>query len=97
MQPWLWLPSKIAHDLSPYALACYAAFWGEEKTPVWNPFQFQNIIFNAAAVSVVIVLHKLFILSRGLQVVQQPFWQRPVYMLRLLFFHMISKMRYASM
>jgi len=46
MQPWLWLPPKIAHDLSPYGLELYAALFGSDQTPVWKPFQFKNIFFK---------------------------------------------------
>lgn len=45
-KPWLFLPSKLAHDLSPYGLELYSLFRGSDTTPVWNPYQFKNIIFK---------------------------------------------------
>lgn len=45
-KPWLFLPSKLAHDLSPYGLELYSLLKGSETTPVWNPFSFKNIIFK---------------------------------------------------
>ncbi len=46
MQPWLWIPPQLAHDLSPYGLEAYAALRGSDQTPVWKPFQFKNLFFK---------------------------------------------------
>ena len=45
-RPWLFLPAKLAHDLSPYGLELYATFKGFQDTPVWNPFSFKNLHFK---------------------------------------------------
>lgn len=45
-RPWLYLPPKLAHDLSPYGLELYSFLKGSDTTPVWNPFSFKNIIFK---------------------------------------------------
>lgn len=45
-RPWLFLPSKLAHDLSPYGLEAYSLLMGSETTPVWNPYSFQNLFFK---------------------------------------------------
>lgn len=45
-KPWLFLPSKLAHDLAPYGLELYSLLKGSDTTPVWNPFSFKNIIFK---------------------------------------------------
>lgn len=45
MKPWLWLPPKLAHDVSPLAIDFYSHFFNE-KTPVWNSFSWNGIIFK---------------------------------------------------
>lgn len=45
-RPWLFLPSKLAHDLSPYGLELYSLIKGSDITPVWDPFTFKNIVFK---------------------------------------------------
>lgn len=45
-RPWLFLPSRVAHDLSPYGLELYSLLMGSDTTPVWNPFTFKNILFK---------------------------------------------------
>lgn len=46
VRPWLYLPAKLAHDLSPYGLELYASIKGFQDTPVWNPFSFKNLHFK---------------------------------------------------
>ncbi len=45
MKPWLLLPPKLAHDLSPVALRIYSLF-RHGPTPAWKPFVWKNIIFK---------------------------------------------------
>lgn len=45
LKPWLWLPPKIAHDLSPLAIELYSSF-AKEETPNWSPFKWRNIEFK---------------------------------------------------
>jgi dihydroorotate dehydrogenase len=45
MKPWLWLPPKIAHDLSPLGVQLYS--WTQQKrTPEWSSFFWRNIEFK---------------------------------------------------
>ena len=45
-KPWLYLPAKWAHDLSPYGLEIFAAIKGLNQTPVWKPFSYKNLHFK---------------------------------------------------
>jgi dihydroorotate dehydrogenase len=45
-KPWLFLPSKLAHDLSPYGLELYSLLKGSDTTPVWNPYSFKGLVFK---------------------------------------------------
>lgn len=45
VKPWLWIPPKWAHDLSPYFLDFYAQFF-QENTPAWSPFTWNGIVFK---------------------------------------------------
>ena len=45
IKPWLWLPPKLAHDLSPLAIEFYSSFL-EDKTPVWDSFTWRHIEFK---------------------------------------------------
>ncbi len=45
MKPWLWLPAKLAHDLSPLAIDFYSQFFSE-RTPVWGSFVWKEIVFK---------------------------------------------------
>lgn len=45
MKPWLWLPPKLAHDLSPLGIELFSLFQ-EARTPEWRSFSFQNIHFK---------------------------------------------------
>lgn len=44
-KPWLWLPPKIAHDLSPLAVHLYSLSQ-MKKTPEWGSFSWRNIHFK---------------------------------------------------
>jgi dihydroorotate dehydrogenase len=46
MKPWLWIPAKWAHDLSPLGIQIYSKIFGQSKTPIWNPFQFKQLVFK---------------------------------------------------
>jgi dihydroorotate dehydrogenase len=46
MKPWLWIPAKLAHDLSPYAIELYSKIFGSTKTPVWSAFNYNNLVFK---------------------------------------------------
>ncbi len=46
MKPWLWIPAKWAHDLSPLGILIYSKLFGQPKTPVWNSFGYKNLIFK---------------------------------------------------
>jgi dihydroorotate dehydrogenase len=46
LKPWLWIPAKLAHDLSPYAIEFYSKIFGSTKTPVWSPFNYKNLVFK---------------------------------------------------
>jgi dihydroorotate dehydrogenase len=45
MKPWLWLPPKLAHDLSPFALELYSLLH-QERTPTWGSISWKEIIFK---------------------------------------------------
>ena len=48
MKPWLWIPPKLAHDLSPVALQLYSAFlkgFDDQTIPVWQPLNWRNLVF----------------------------------------------------
>jgi dihydroorotate dehydrogenase len=45
MKPWLWLPPKLAHDLSPLAVQ-FLSLLQQKKTPEWKPFSWKNIHFK---------------------------------------------------
>lgn len=45
MKPWLWLPPKLAHDLSPLALEVFSQFY-DKRTPTWSSFVWKNILFK---------------------------------------------------
>lgn len=45
MKPWLWLPPKLAHDLSPLAVQLYS-LTQEKRTPQWSSFFWKNIEFK---------------------------------------------------
>ncbi len=45
MKPWLWLPPKLAHDLSPIAIDLYSLFFNSQ-TPEWRSFKWNNLHFN---------------------------------------------------
>ena len=48
IKPWLWLPPKLAHDLSPLAVELYSLFQKNKTplTPLWQPFSWKNIHFK---------------------------------------------------
>jgi dihydroorotate dehydrogenase len=46
LKPWFWLPAKLAHDLSPYAIEIYSKIFGKSKTPTWDPLTYKNLIFK---------------------------------------------------
>lgn len=45
LKPWLWLPPKLAHDLSPIAVEVYSMLF-DKRTPDWSSFSFQSIKFE---------------------------------------------------
>jgi dihydroorotate dehydrogenase len=45
LKPWLWLPPKLAHDLSPLAIELYSLFQ-EKRTPQWSSFSWQGLEFK---------------------------------------------------
>lgn len=45
MKPWLWLPPKLAHDLSPFAVQAYSQFF-KKGTPEWSSFTWKNMHFK---------------------------------------------------
>ena len=45
MKPWLLLPPKLAHDLSPLALQIYSLIQ-QGPTPAWKSFVWKNIVFK---------------------------------------------------
>ncbi|MBC7742664.1 MAG: quinone-dependent dihydroorotate dehydrogenase [Bdellovibrionaceae bacterium] len=45
MKPWLWLPPKLAHDFSPWAIDLYSLFQSE-IIPTWNSFTWKNLVFK---------------------------------------------------
>jgi dihydroorotate dehydrogenase len=46
LKPWLWLPPKLAHDLSPLAVELYALLSREKRTPEWGSFFWRGIEFK---------------------------------------------------
>lgn len=44
-KPWLWLPTKFAHDLSPYALSLLSKVTSPQK-PVWQSFRWRGLEFK---------------------------------------------------
>lgn len=44
MRPWLLLPPKLAHDLTPFVLPFISFAFGKE-TPEWNSFTWRNLTF----------------------------------------------------
>jgi dihydroorotate dehydrogenase len=46
MKPWLWIPAKWAHDLGPWGIQIYSKIFGQSTTPIWNPFQFKQLVFK---------------------------------------------------
>ena len=44
MKPWLLLPAKLAHDLSPLGLQVLAAFRGT-RIPTWRPYNWRGLYF----------------------------------------------------
>ncbi|MBC7421419.1 MAG: quinone-dependent dihydroorotate dehydrogenase [Bdellovibrio sp.] len=45
MKPWLWLPPKLAHDLSPLGIDLYSLLH-PERTPIWSSFTWKNLVFK---------------------------------------------------
>lgn len=45
MKPWLWLPSKLSHDVSPLFLKTYGLLSGP-KTFTWDPFDWKGLRFD---------------------------------------------------
>lgn len=45
LKPWLWLPPKLAHDLSPIAVELYSSL-NKGPTAVWNSFSWNNLHFK---------------------------------------------------
>ncbi len=45
IKPWLWLPPKLAHDLSPLAVELYS-LTQENRTPRWGSIFWRNIEFK---------------------------------------------------
>lgn len=45
IKPWLWLPPKLAHDLSPFAVEMYS-WLQSENTPQWGSFSWRNLHFK---------------------------------------------------
>ncbi len=45
LKPWLWLPPKLAHDLSPLAVELFSHI-SEGPTPLWDPFIWNGIHFK---------------------------------------------------
>lgn len=46
LKPWLWLPPKIAHDLSPIAVNLYSSFGKKKPTPQWGAFSWRDLHFK---------------------------------------------------
>jgi dihydroorotate dehydrogenase len=44
LKPWLLLPSKLAHDLSPYVLNSLSSFF-KKDLPNWRPYEWQHLQF----------------------------------------------------
>lgn len=45
MKPWLWLPPKLAHDLSPLAVEAYSLIQ-PKRTPEWSSFFWRGLEFK---------------------------------------------------
>lgn len=45
MKPWLWLPPRLAHDLSPYLLRL-VGFVSDETPPAWRSFVWRGLVFR---------------------------------------------------
>lgn len=45
MKPWLWIPSKLAHDLSPFFISFLSYFFEKQKTPEWNSKQLTTSLY----------------------------------------------------
>jgi len=45
MKPWLWIPAKWAHDLSPLFLDLFSQFY-QDSTPAWGPLQWNGLVFK---------------------------------------------------
>ena len=46
MKPWLWIPAKWAHDLGPLGIQIYSKIFGQSKTPIWNAFNYKDLVFK---------------------------------------------------
>ena len=46
LKPWLWLPPKLAHDLSPLAVELYSLMCEKKRTPEWGSFFWRGIEFK---------------------------------------------------
>lgn len=44
-KPWLLIPPKLAHDLSPYAVE-FLSLFQDDKTPEWGSFSWNNLHFK---------------------------------------------------
>lgn len=48
MKPWLWIPPKLAHDLSSVALQIYSALrmgFEDQSIPIWQPLDWRGLHF----------------------------------------------------
>jgi dihydroorotate dehydrogenase len=45
MKPWLWLPPKLAHDLSPIGIQICSLLY-EKRTPEWGSFSWRGLRFK---------------------------------------------------
>ncbi len=45
-KPWLWLPAKWAHDLSPLGLKLVSFVINKKTTPAWNSIKYKNLNFK---------------------------------------------------
>lgn len=45
VKPWLWLPPKLAHELSPLAIDFFSQFF-DHQTPEWRPLTWRNLHFK---------------------------------------------------
>lgn len=46
MKPWLLLPPRWAHDLSPLALPLYSLVFGQHSPPAWRSFTWRGLTFK---------------------------------------------------